>query len=313
MNLHMIRAVRLVNAQQKGLPVADFIAALDDIDCSAAFDELMRRRGRKTWWNELGGYLSGLSFAERAALYEAGSAFSPLLEASLMADLAALSYAEQMGLLLPGSALGKLVALSLFGDPDAMAVIAASPVIMADIASSPTLMTEVLSSAVAISAIFAVPAAKSAIMASTALAVASVPKMTSDVAPSGAASAKTIYGAPYAAWLAFDGNDATFWNSAGAAAGEWIQYQFPADVFVHSMAVSQYGSAFSPKDCVLQKSVDGVTFVDVKAMTLPATGIASIDVASAGFCKYWRLSIANNYGAGYVALKELGFTGFVKP
>ena len=312
MNLHMLRAVRLVNAQQKGLPVADFIAALDDVDCSDAFDELMRRRGRKTWLNGLGGYLSGLSFAERTALYEAGSAFSPLLEASLMADLAALSYAEQMGLLLPGSALGKLVALSLFGDPDSMAAIAASPVIMADIASSPTLMTEVLSSAVAISAIFAVPAAKSAIMASTALAVASVPKMTSDVAPSGAASAKTIYGALYAARMAFDGNDATFWNSAGTA-GEWIQYQFPADVFVHSMTVSQYGGGFSPKDCVLQKSVDGVTFVDAKAMTLPATGIASIDVASAGFCKYWRLSIANNYGAGYVALKELNFTGFVKP
>ena len=64
---------------------------------------------------------------------------------------------------------------------------------------------------------------------------------------------------------------------------------------------------------MLKKSVDGVTFSDAKAMTLPEDGIASIDVASAGFCKYWRLSIANNYGAGYAALKELNFAGFVKP
>lgn len=183
---------------------------------------------------------------------------------------------------------------------------------MSAIAASSTAMEAVLSSSTALTAIFFVPAAKAAIMSSTALAKASVPKMTGATTPSGIASAKTSY-AQYEAWKAFDGADATFWNSAGAAAGEWIQYQFPADVFVHSMTVSQYGSKFSPKDCVLQKSVDGVTFVDVKAMTLPENGVVGMDVASAGFCKYWRLSIANNHGAGYAALKELGFTGFVKP
>ena len=268
MNLHMIRAVRLVNAQQKGLPAVDFIAALDDSDVDDAFQELLRRRG--------GG---------------ARNAVSAVVDALSVAD--AVDYLTTGHFLAP--------------------YIAASSTAMSAIAASSTAMEAVLSSSTALTAIFFVPTAKAAIMSSTALAKASVPKMTGATTPSGIASAKTSHNAQYAAWLAFDGNDATFWNSAGSAAGEWIQYQFPADVFVHSMTVSQYGSAFSPKDCILQKSVDGVTFVDVKAMTLPATGIASMDVASTGFCKYWRLSISSNYGAGYAALKELNFTGFVKP
>ena len=310
MNLHMIRAVRLVNAQQKGLPVADFMAALDDVDCSDAFDELMRRRGRKTWLNGLGGYLSGLSLAERTALYEAGSAFSPLLEASLMADLAALSYAEKMGLLLSSSALGKLVAPSLFGDPDAMAVIAASPVIMADIASSPTLMTEVLSSAVAISAIFAVPAAKAAIMASTALAVASVPQMTSDVAPSGVASCGPSNINP--AWKAFDKNNATYWDTP-LTANVWLQYQFPSDVFVHTVSVLTYGAPYAPQNCRIEYSEDGIVFANAQSVVMTPGGSGnSINIAVSGFYKYWRLFMQDSHG-GNIGIMELNFTGFVKP
>lgn len=285
MNLQMIRAERLVNARQRGMLAADFVAALSDADRKAAFMEWLRRRSGWAWLA-----------AEDSALLSA-----------MMSD------ADLLPLIAPHAVGVKAARDIIFASAAASAAVAAHSGAMSVVAGSAAAMVDALSSSVALAAMLAVPAAKDALLSSAALAKASVPKMTSDTAPSGAASAKTSHNAQYAAWLAFDGNDATFWNSAGAAAGEWIQYQFPADVFVHSMAVSQYGSAFSPKDCVLQKSVDGVTFVDVKAMTLPATGIASIDVASAGFCKYWRLSIANNYGAGYAALKELNFTGFVKP
>lgn len=285
MNLQMIRAERLVNARQRGMLAADFVAALSDADRKAAFVEWLRRRSGWAWLA-----------AEDSALL-----------------LAMMSDADLLPLIAPHAVGIKAARDIIFANSATSAAVASHSGAMSVVAGSADAMVDALSSSVALAAMLAVPAAKDALLSSAALAKASVPKMTSDTAPSGAASAKTSHNAQYAAWLAFDGNDATFWNSAGAAAGEWIQYQFPADVFVHSMAVSQYGSAFSPKDCILQKSVDGVTFVDVKAMTLPATGIASIDVASAGFCKYWRLSISNNYGAGYAALKELDFTGFVKP
>lgn len=285
MNLQMIRAERLVNARQRGMLTADFVAALSDADRKAAFVEWLRRRSGWAWLA-----------AEDSALLSA-----------MMSD------ADLLPLIAPHAVGIKAARDIIFASAAASAAVAAHSGAMSVVASSADAMVDALSSGTALAAMLAVPAAKDALLSSTALTKASVPKMTSNTAPSGAASAKTSHNAQYAAWLAFDGSDATFWNSAGAAAGEWIQYQFPADVFVHSMAVSQYGSAFSPKDCILQKSVDGVTFVDAKAMTLPATGIASIDVASAGFCKYWRLSIANNYGAGYAALKELNFTGFVKP
>lgn len=285
MNLHMIRAERLVNARQRGMLAADFVAALSDADRKAAFVEWLRRRSGLAWLA-----------AEDSALLS-----------TMMSD------ADLLPLIAPHVVGIKAARDIIFASAAASAAVAAHSGAMSVVAGSADAMVDALSSSVALAAMLAVPAAKDALLSSTALTKASVPKMTSDTAPSGAASAKTIYGAPYAAWKAFDGNNATYWNSVGASAGEWIQYRFPADVFVHGMTVSQGGGGFSPKDCILQKSVDGVIFSDAKAMTLPATGIASIDVASAGFCKYWRLSISNDYGAGYAALRELNFTGFVKP
>ena len=285
MNLQMIRAERLVNARQRGMLTADFVAALSDADRKAAFVEWLRRR-------------SGLArlAAEDSALLSA-----------MVGD------ADLLPLIAPHAVGIKAARDIIFASAAASAAVAAHSGAMSVVAGSAAAMVDALSSGTALAAMLAVPAAKDALLSSTALAKASVPKMTSNTTPSGAASAKTIYDAQYAAWRAFDDDDETYWNSAGASSGEWIQYRFPSDVFVHSMTVTPYGGGFSPKNCVLKKSVDGVTFSDAKAMTLPEDGIASIDVASAGFCKYWRLSISSDYGAGYAALKELNFTGFVKP
>ena len=285
MNLQMIRAERLVNARQRGMLAADFVAALSDADRKAALVEWLRRRSGLAWLA-----------AEDSELW-----------------LAMVSDADLLPLIAPHAVGIKAARDIIFANSATSAAVASHSGAMSVVAGSADAMVDALSSGTALAAMLAVPAAKDALMSSAALAKASIPNMTSNTAPSGVASAKTSHTAEYEAWKAFDGADATFWNSAGAAAGEWIQYRFPADVFGHSMTVSQYGSGFSPKDCILQKSVDGVIFSDAKAMTLPATGIASIDVASAGFCKYWRLSISNNYGAGYAALRELSFTGFVKP
>ena len=284
MNLHMIRAVRLVNARQRGMLTADFVDALSDADRKAAFVEWLRRRSGLAWLA-----------AEDSALL-----------------LAMVGDAELLPLIAPQAVDIKAARDIIFANSATSAAVAAHSGAMSVVASSADAMVDALSSSVALAAMLAVPAAKDALLSSTALAKASVPKMTSDTTPSGVASAKTIY-APYAAWLAFDGNDVTYWNSAGASAGEWIQYQFPSDVFVHSMTVTNVGSKYAPKDCVLQKSVDGVTFSDAKAMTLPEDGAVGMDVASAGFCKYWRLSISSDYGAGMAALRGLNFAGFVKP
>lgn len=303
MNLHMIRAVRLVNAQQKGLPVADFIAALDDIDCSAAFDELMRRRGRKTWLNDLGGYLSGLSLAERTALYEAGSAFSPLLEASLIADLSGLSSAEKLDLLASGPALGKLVAVSLANDPVAMTTIAASQ----------SSMLTIISVQSALDAVFSNPDAAAAFMASTALTAASVPKMTSNTAPGGVASASSIHSSGTQPYLMFDKTTAHFGVSESSPANQWVQYEFAQDVFIHTATLTNWDTAYSPKNCRIEYSTDGVNFQSAKSVTF-GSGVAeqATRCAVSGFYKYWRLLMVDTYGS-YAIMRELNFTGFVKP
>lgn len=276
MNLQMIRAERLVNAQMLGMPTADFLAALSDADRKAAFAEWLRRRSGMAWL----------------------AATDPSLPLALASD----------GGLRP----------TVFASSAASAAVAADSGAMSAISNSADAMIDALSSSTALAAMLAVPTAKATLMSSTALTKASAPKMTGATAPSGVASASSNAGAGYEPWLVFDQAPGTFWNSAVVASGtgnDWIQYSFPADVFISSMTLTPAGSGiYAPKDCAIQYSSDGVTFTSAKSITAAATGVQSFEVMMPGFYKHWRLVMYSaQSGLNYLQLAELNFTGFVKP
>lgn len=268
MNLHMIRAVRLVNARQHGMQTADFVAALSDADRKAAFAEWLRRRSGWAWLA-----------AEDSAL------LSAMIGIKAARDI-------------------------IFANSAASAAVAAHSGAMSVVAGSADAMVDALSSSVALAAMLAVPAAKAAIMSSTALAAASVPQMTSDVAPSGVASCGPSNMRP--AWNAFDKNNATYWDTS-LTANVWLQYQFPLDVFVHTVSVLTYSAPYAPQNCRIEYSEDGILFANAQSVVMAPGGSGnSINIAVSGFYKYWRLFMQDSHG-GNIGIMELNFTGFVKP
>ena len=300
MNLQMIRAERLVNARQRGMLTADFVAALSDADRKAAFMEWLRRRSGWAWLA-----------AEDSALLSAMMSDAALLSA-MMSD------ADLLPLIAPHAVGIKAARDIIFASAAASAAVAAHSGAMSAISNSADAMVNALSSSTALAAMLAVPTAKAALMSSTALTKASAPKMTGATAPSGVASASSSAGAGYLPWLVFDRAPGTFWNSAVVASGtgnDWIQYSFPTDVFISSVSLTPAASAiYAPKDCAIQYSSDGVTFATAKLITAAATGVQSFEVMKAGFYKHWRLAMYSaQSGLNYLQLAELNFTGFVKP
>lgn len=189
--------------------------------------------------------------------------------------------------------------------------VAASGVAMSAVAASAPAMVEVLESAAAFAAISAVPTAKSAIMASTALAVANVPTMTSNTTPAGIASASTFNPAGFDAWKAFDRNTSTWWSPT-AFTNQWIQYEFTQPVFIHTASAHPYATPYSPNNCRIECSSNGVDFVTAAAAVLTPGAANTVAVSRAGFYKFWRLFAEDSTGSA-PSLYELNFTGFVKP
>jgi hypothetical protein len=87
-----------------------------------------------------------------------------------------------------------------------------------------------------------------------------IPVMTSNTAPSGVASANDDFSGANPAWMAFDGDDATYWYGYPTINSGWIQYQFVSPVIVQSIkilgfAASQVG--YYPADWTFEGSNDG--------------------------------------------------------
>ena len=286
MNLHMIRAVRLVNAQKNGLSNSGFLGALSDADALAAFSEWVRRRGSRAWL----------------------SAADPSLIAGMLAT-------EGLAALIAPQVL-KVKALRdvVFASSTASLIVAKSADAMGFIAEHVDVMVDALSSTVALAEIFSVPSAKSTLLSSTALSVASVPAMTSATAPSGIATASSIYASGYEGWRAFDKSSGTYWAS-GSTSGinSFLQYSFPGEAFISKVTASPYSGIFGPANCRIECSNDGVVFENAKSFLMTAGVPNEIAVTKSGFYKHWRLFVESTQGAAYTAVHELNFTGFVKP
>lgn len=179
-------------------------------------------------------------------------------------------------------------------------------------AGSQSVMLEFISSQSALDAIFSRQDVAAEFISSSALAIASVPNMTSYTTPAGVVSASSLSG-PYLPWWAFDDAPGTWW-SAGVSANQWIQYEFAEPVFIHTVTARTYAVPYSPRNCRVECSANGVDFVTAAtALFLPGT-TNTVRAARAGFHKYWRLFAVDSYGASAGAsLYDLDFTGFISP
>jgi len=168
-------------------------------------------------------------------------------------------------------------------------------------------------------AIFADTSAKAAFKNSTALAVAAIPTMTSNTAPSGTSAASTTTNTTYAAWKALDKSISTSWITAnGNAANQWLSYDFTAPRFVHTARIStqsdNFGSISRIKDFRIEYSDNNTSWTTAATGTKADAATAEdFDVIHAGAHRYWRLFAINNRGSNYIEVTEFNLTGFILP
>lgn len=149
-------------------------------------------------------------------------------------------------------------------------------------------------------------------MASTALTVVTNPVMTSATTPSGEASASSIYSTGYVAFYAF--NEASnYWASQSGAPinQQWIRYDFPTPVFLHSINVAP-GIDQSMKDYRLEYSDNGTTWATAMTGVFAQSNAYAIHKIenAVGKHRFWRIAAVTGHGGSYVSLSEIKFRGF---
>ena len=144
----------------------------------------------------------------------------------------------------------------------------------------------------------------------------SIPKMTSNTAPSGTASASSEYNANSGAWKAMDGSAATQWASASetksAGGTAWIQYDFGCAVRPTLMTYKVSGN-YRAKTYSLLGSNDGSEFTELSAGTLPnTTDTMTVTLNVNRRYRVFRLVLTNKYTASQrFFLAVFGIDGFV--
>ena len=138
---------------------------------------------------------------------------------------------------------------------------------------------------------------------------ASVPKMTSNTAPSGEAFASAD---STNAYKAFNNNTSDFWGSNVTSSAS-IGYKFLNKVIVRYIQVKNRtdGGKTSPKNIIVQGSNDGTNWSNIVNHTNENTvdgGGWHIYVNSSTAYKYWRLNITS-LNSQYLNIAELQFYG----
>ena len=145
-----------------------------------------------------------------------------------------------------------------------------------------------------------------------------VPTMTSNTAPSGVASASTIYQSGYEAYKIFDGNNSTEWLSQGNPSGTtWVQYEFPNKVNVRKLKIRNAASASviirdNYNNLTVKGSNDGSTFTTIGTITFTQTtagGEGTYNISNTQSYKCYRVEIPISPSVGQVGMSELQFYG----
>lgn len=128
----------------------------------------------------------------------------------------------------------------------------------------------------------------------TNLGAMSIPQMTSNTTPSGTAAASSVAGGDVA-WLAFNRNTGTFWES-NSSNSAWLSYQFPT-----GRIIKRYGfftnsnNARNIRTWTFEGSNNGSTWVVLDTQTNFVTGVStfhSFDIsANTTSYTYYRINI----------------------
>jgi hypothetical protein len=132
----------------------------------------------------------------------------------------------------------------------------------------------------------------------TNLALMSIPQMSSNTTPSGAAAASsaTSVSGNGASWSAFDRNTSTWWQS-GNAAGQWLSYQFPIGKIIKRYGFfTSTNALYNPRTWTFEGSNNGSTWVVLDTQTAFVSGVStfySFDIsANTTSYTYYRINVS---------------------
>ena len=128
----------------------------------------------------------------------------------------------------------------------------------------------------------------------TNLGAMSIPQMSSNTTPSGAVAASSVNGAN-AAWLAFDRNTGTVWQSSSVNAA-WLSYQFPTGRIIKRYGFFSHSSnPGNIRTWTFEGSNNGSTWVVLDTQTNFVTGTStfySFDIsANTTSYTYYRINV----------------------
>ena len=145
-----------------------------------------------------------------------------------------------------------------------------------------------------------------------------VPVMTSNSAPYGEAFARDVLESGYAAYRAFDGNEASDDYHSSGTAPHYLGYHFTKPTLVKKVRYVDDGRAIGATlNYIIQGSNTGNAndYTDLKSGTITCGSAGTehiIDVSNTTSYLYYRLYTANGYvgtSAGYLTCKALQFYG----
>lgn len=136
-----------------------------------------------------------------------------------------------------------------------------------------------------------------------------IPVMTSNITPSGVASASTITSG-LDAYKAFDGATNTGWSAATSTTTGWLKYQFPTPKIIMKYTILDFGLiARNPKSWTFEGSNDGTTWIvlDTQSNATWTLGVKNeYLINNSNAYIYYRINItANNGDATYLQIGEL--------
>jgi hypothetical protein len=151
-----------------------------------------------------------------------------------------------------------------------------------------------------------------------------IPLMTSATSPSGTASASAILTTGLEAWHAFDKatvtSDDSFYASPSSASGNWVQYDFGAEVYSRiggytitsrnnaTHGVSSNGQSQAPVAWTLAGSNDGTTFTTIDTRTSQSFTQAetrTFTLSSPAEYRVFRWTWTTSPGAGAVVIPKI--------
>ncbi|MBV7275458.1 hypothetical protein JMF89_05530 [Clostridiaceae bacterium UIB06] len=136
-----------------------------------------------------------------------------------------------------------------------------------------------------------------------------IPAMISNTAPSGIASASSIYNSTYDAYHAFDGtvSGTSFWVTTSLTG--WLRYQFALSKKIIKYSIQNQYVARAPKNWTFQGSNDGSTWTTLDTQTNISWSSDSAELTfninNSSSYTYYQINItANNGDSSYLSVQK---------